>query len=212
VKRNLAIQVIDRLFIVAYGATSPTDEEWSDYLGLVQRHGIDRTQHIIFTEGGAPTSAQRRRVAALLDGRAVPVAVLSASARVRAMVTALSWLNPRIKAFPPSALPEALDFLDVPASRADLIAGALHKLRADVDQEAAASGPPPVECVAEIGDAMLARVDAQAARLGAPREEVLARCIARGLDEIEGNKPAGKDVGPSTRPRRAGDAGPTHGR
>jgi hypothetical protein len=35
-KRNLAIQIVDRLFIVAYGATSPTDEEWSSYLGLVR--------------------------------------------------------------------------------------------------------------------------------------------------------------------------------
>jgi hypothetical protein len=99
-KKNLAIHVVDRLFIVAYGATSPTDEEWSNYLGLVEHHGLD-TPQIIFTEGGAPTSAQRRQLAALLDGRAVPVAVISSSARVRVTVTALSWFNSRIKVFPP---------------------------------------------------------------------------------------------------------------
>jgi hypothetical protein len=196
-KKNLAIQVVDRLFIVAYGATSPTDEEWSTYLGLVQSHGIE-TKHIISTEGGAPTSAQRRQLAALLDGRAVPVAVLSSSARVRVTVTALSWLNSRIKAFPSSALSEALDFLDVPASRTNLIAGALQKLRAELDQEVPENAAPPPECVAEIGDAMLARIDALAARLGVSRDEMLARCIARGLDEIEANpKSSGGEVAPT---------------
>jgi hypothetical protein len=29
----MAVAVVDRLFVVAYGATSPTDEEWSGYLG-----------------------------------------------------------------------------------------------------------------------------------------------------------------------------------
>ena len=197
-KRNLAIQVVDRLFIVAYGATSPTDAEWSSYLDLAQRHGIDQTQQIIFTEGGAPTSAQRRQLAALLNGRAVPVAVLSSSARVRVTVAALSLFNSQIKAFPPSALPDALDFLEVPASRANLIAGVVQKLRAELDQELPESvalprAVPPLECVVEVGDAMLARIAAQAALHGVPRDEMLARCIARGLDEIEANhKPTGE--------------------
>jgi hypothetical protein len=133
------------------------------------------------------------------DGRAVPVAVLSESARVRVTVTALSWLNLRIKVFPPSGLSEALDFLDVPASRGELIAGTLQKLRAELDPEAHQSAEPPratppLECVAEIGDERLARIDALAARLGVSRDEMLARCIARGLDEIEAsNKPAARE-------------------
>jgi hypothetical protein len=189
--KNMAVAVMDRLFIVAYGAAGPTDEEWSSYLGLVERHGVDRTLQIILTQGGAPTSAQRRQLAALLDGRAVPVAVLSSSAGVRVSVAALSLFNSRIKAFSPSALSDALDFLEVPASRADLLAGTLQRLRAELDQEVRESAATPEECVAEIGEAMLARVDAQAARLGVSRDEMLARCIARGLDEIEANyKPA----------------------
>jgi hypothetical protein len=97
-------------------------------------------------------------------------------------------------------LSDALDFLDIPASRADLIAGALRKLRAELDQEVQESAEPtraalPQECVAEVGDAMLARIEALAARLGVSRDEMLARCIARGLDEIESsNKSTGREV------------------
>jgi hypothetical protein len=68
----------------------------------------------------------------------------------------------------------------------------LQKLRAELDQEVQENAAPLPECVAEIGDEMLARIDALAARLGVPRDKMLARCIARGLDEIEANhKPSG---------------------
>src|SRR5580698_8857062 len=100
--KNMAITVIDRLFIVVYGATNPTDEEWRAYLAMVERHGIDRTMQLIATDGGGPTSSQRRVLNEILAGRAVPVAVVSGNARIRGTVTALSWFNRRIKAFPPS--------------------------------------------------------------------------------------------------------------
>src|SRR5262249_55675707 len=51
-----------------------------------------------------------------------------------------------------------------PQSRANLIAGAVQKLRAELDQEVQENAAPPRECVVEIGDATLARVDVLAAR------------------------------------------------
>jgi hypothetical protein len=137
--KNVAIKVIDRLFIVVYGATDPTDEEWGDYLKLVERHGIDRTMQLVFTQGGGPSSAQVRLLNELLAGRPVPVAVVSGSPRVRATVTALSWFNRRIKAFSPVALPEALAYLGIPASRTDLIRREAEKLGAEIGQGRRAS-------------------------------------------------------------------------
>jgi hypothetical protein len=132
--KNLAIKIVDRLFLVAYGPDAPTDREWADYLHMVERQGIDRTQQIVSTEGGAPTAAQRRQLAILLDGRAVPVAVVSGSARVRTTVTAISWFNRRIRAFPSTraGLRDALAYLDIPMSRTELIERELDKLRAEV--------------------------------------------------------------------------------
>jgi hypothetical protein len=134
--RNLAVTVIDRLVLVVHGAEDPTPVEWDAYLELVAHHGIEKTMQLTYTAGGEPTSAQRRRLSVLLDGRAVPVAVVSPSVRVRGTVTALSWLNRKTRAFSPSELPEALAYLEIPPTRGGLIAAELHKLQTELREGA----------------------------------------------------------------------------
>lgn len=115
--KNMAFKVIDRLFVVAYGDMSPTLEEWVRYLHEVERHGIDRTMHLIVTEGGGPNATQRRHLDELLAGRSVPVAVMSGSPAIRGMVTALSWFNGKIRAFYPAGLRDAIAYLEIGLAR-----------------------------------------------------------------------------------------------
>ena len=133
--KNMAFKVIDRLFIVAYGTEDPTDDEWVTYLQDVERHGIDRTMQLISTEGGGPTSTQRRYLNELLAGRSVPVAVMSGSAAIRGVVTALSWFNRKIRAFPPTGLRDTITYLEIPRSRADMIERELTKLRLSLGRD-----------------------------------------------------------------------------
>ena len=107
------VQVVDRLFLVVYAA-NPTDEEWAEYLDLVQRHGIERTLHSLSPTAVSPRRRSAASLNELLGGRTVPVAVVSGSVRVRRTITALSWFIRRIKAFPPSGLRDALAYLDIP--------------------------------------------------------------------------------------------------
>jgi hypothetical protein len=137
-KKTMVAKVIDRLFLVVYGTANPTDEEWDAYLELVKRHGIDRTMQLIFTEGGEPSAPQRRKLNELLGGHPVPVAVVSGSVRVRGTVTALSWFNRKIRAFPPSAMHDAIAYLEIPASRQDLIEREMQKLRGELGRRGAA--------------------------------------------------------------------------
>lgn len=132
---NLAVKVIDRLFVVVYGATDPTDQEWQGYLRQVELHGVDRTMQLVCTDGGEPTTSQRRALVHVMGTRQVPVAVLSGSVRVRGTVTALSWFNPKIRAFAPTGLLEALAYLEVPVSRGELIAREIIRLRGTLDRE-----------------------------------------------------------------------------
>ncbi len=138
-KKTMAVKVVDRLFLVAYGTADPTDEEWDAYLDLVKHDGIERTMQLIYTDGGEPSAPQRQVLNELLRGRSVPVAVVSGSIRVRATVTALSWFNRKIRAFPPSALRDAIAYLEIPISRTDLIEHELRQLRLDLKQERKAS-------------------------------------------------------------------------
>jgi len=126
------VKVIDRLFVVAYGAEAPSDRDWARYLDQVESHGVESTMQLVATEGGEPTARQRRELAEVVQGRWVPVVVLSNNRRIRATVTALSWFNRRIKAFPPADLRDAIDYLEIPRSRFDLIAGELAVLRLEV--------------------------------------------------------------------------------
>jgi hypothetical protein len=131
--KTMGTAVIDRLVIVAYGSQPPSDHEWLDYLHLVERQGVAETMHLVSTEGGEPTVAQRGQLNALLARREVPVAVISDSNRVRGSVTLLSLLNRRIRAFRCSRLRDAIDYLEIPASRAEVIERTLRRLRSELD-------------------------------------------------------------------------------
>jgi hypothetical protein len=132
---NMAVKVIDRLLIVVYGILDPTDADWQSFLKLVESHGIVRTQHLIYTDGGAPTVQQHRELDAVLAGRIVPTAVVSDSLLVRGRLAAISWFDSSIKPFPPSGLADALRFLEVPVNRYDLVTRELQRLRTEIDQE-----------------------------------------------------------------------------
>jgi hypothetical protein len=133
---NLAARFVDNVCLAAYGPADPTDGEWARYLSLVERGGVSGTVQLIYTEGGAPTSAQRGQLVELLDGRTVPVAVLSYSARVRLTVGALSWFNRGIRAFSPRELLDALAYLEIPSRRAGVIGRELDQLRLAVEVHA----------------------------------------------------------------------------
>jgi hypothetical protein len=130
--KNLAYCVVDRLFIVVYGDRDPGNDEWWGYIEEIKRHGVERTMHLIFTSGGGPLAPQRRYLSEVLAGRTVPVAVISPNPAVRFMVTVMSWFNRNIRAFPTSGLYDALDFLEVPTSRADLIGKRVVQFRSEL--------------------------------------------------------------------------------
>jgi hypothetical protein len=119
----------DRVFLVAHGPTIPSAEAWGAYLDALDAEGIERMTQIITTEGGVPSSSQRRQLKALLNGRTLPTVLLSESARVRQASAVFSWLTPRIHAFHPSALREALAHLDIPQSRRAVLEPELCELR-----------------------------------------------------------------------------------
>jgi hypothetical protein len=190
--KTMAFTIIDQLILVAYGVAAPTPEEWGTFLTLIERQGIEGTIQLIATEGGGPTADQRRALDVLLAGRTVPTAVVSPSAGVRGTVTALSWCGSRVKAFTPSDLRDAISFLGIPNSRAEVIERELHALQRDLDEGGQRQGEHRQSALlrVQLSPEDLARIDALAASRGVSREEMLAVVIPGGLVAEEARKAA----------------------
>jgi hypothetical protein len=128
---TMAVKVIDRLFLVVYGAAAPDDDEWDRFLRLFLSHGVDKTMLLVLTDGGMPTRTQQQRLDDMMAGCFVPVAIVSESAALRAKTAALSWIVRGLKAFPATdaGLGNALAFLEIPSTRVELIAREAAALR-----------------------------------------------------------------------------------
>src|SRR5262245_53236996 len=106
------------LIIVLHNTQTPADSEWAEFMALAREAerrdgGIANARVLAITDGGAPHAKQRDENNRFLAGRKGIAAAVSDSAFVRGVVTALSWINPAVKAFSPAAFPAALEHLGV---------------------------------------------------------------------------------------------------
>jgi hypothetical protein len=114
--------------VVVHEREDPTSEEWDAYIAACRQLGRRIKRVLVLTAGGSLNARQRKEVEALFGK--VPIAVLTDSIVARGAVTALSWFNVPIAAFPPSQVERALDHLQVPAvERAEVVA-VLNRARA----------------------------------------------------------------------------------
>ena len=123
VLRSMAFELVDDLLVMCLGNTEPSNRDWEQWAERCRR--MEHRAILITTAGASPNSRQRARIAEVMEDveRPPPVALLTDSAVVRHVMTAFSWLLGRkqaIKAFPPTAVLEALQWLGVqlPPARA----------------------------------------------------------------------------------------------
>lgn len=117
--KTLAFDRVGSCFILAVGAKNPSDTDWDAYLAFVKENlgGRKAPVTLVSSKGGGPTPAQRQRLNDLTKSvnveKTLKVAVLTQSPVVRGIATALSWFVQGYKAFAPSDISAALDFLGV---------------------------------------------------------------------------------------------------
>jgi hypothetical protein len=121
------------VFVTVHSADPPSDEEWARYLEVSKTHFGSLRASVIITDGGGPNSRQR----ALLIERypefgPVPVAVVSDSAITRGIVTALHWLGKNIRAFRPTDLARAFEYLSVPVAEHEALLHRVAVLRSEL--------------------------------------------------------------------------------
>jgi len=132
VLESIAFASVDDLLVLCHSTVSPSDQEWETWIAREARgehRGI-----LISTEGGAPNSRQRSRVAEKTGKRAgvrPPVALLTDSAIIRSVMTAFAWIlgsEQPMKAFPRTAIDEAVTWIcpDLLPARVRPVVSRLH--------------------------------------------------------------------------------------
>jgi hypothetical protein len=131
--KTLAHKVVGRVLLSALAVKAPTDEEWEGYLQTwLRMPGGEERAVLVFTDKAGPTSSQRVRLEAVLEGQPQRTAVITGSRVGRLMVAAVAWANPAIRAFPPDRVREALAFLRVPMSELPALLAVARELIAEV--------------------------------------------------------------------------------
>lgn len=135
---NMAFKILSDLTVAVHNKQPPNDDEWEDYL---RSHApfFDRGlgwPFLILTEGGAPTAVQRMKMNDMVaewtrkNPNCIRSAIITRSAFVRGVVTAIGWFRPIARAFGPDNLDQALAYLGIPAARLEEIEQLVPKLKA----------------------------------------------------------------------------------
>jgi hypothetical protein len=122
--RNIAVEMVGHTLVVVHGVRHPSDGDWAIYLDTLRQNWAEIRAQLIVTDGGSPTSAQRKASLEIAAGqwdRTPPTAVVTSSILARGVVTALSWfMKDRIRAFAQAELDEACEFIGASSENAAL--------------------------------------------------------------------------------------------
>lgn len=136
---TLAFARFGSCFTYVCGRRDPTDQEWDTYIRFLRQNIVPGVtpRSLVITEGGGPNSAQRTKLTELVAEHSgdLKIAVVTSSAVVRGIFTAMSWFATfNYRAFPPTQLDDALAFLDVSRATAFEMKAAIITMRKKITE------------------------------------------------------------------------------
>lgn len=142
VSPRFACDVVDNIVLGAHSKEDPTEEDWESYVAITRKvlDEYGSVKLLVYSLGGGPNSVQRSKANDVFKERPQHVAVMLNSAILRGVVTALSWFNPKVRAFNLEQLEEACRYLEISDAQLDQVREAFPLLKAEVcDDDVAAS-------------------------------------------------------------------------
>lgn len=138
VSSRFGCAVVGNTVVGLHGEDNPDDADWNAYLDagrrILQEH--EQLRVLAFSLGGGPNSTQRSMVNDMFKDRPQQVAVMLDSRLARGAVTALSWFNPKIKAFNLEQLDEACSHLGLSAEQTQAVQASLESMRSRLLEQA----------------------------------------------------------------------------
>jgi len=129
---NMVLDVFGDLMICVHTSRAPSDAEWARYIAAVGTCDVERLRTVVFTDGGAPNSEQRKLVNRALGGKTSVGGIVTGNVVVRSAVTALSWFNPKIKAFSPERTEEAFQHVGLTPDEVPAVWEIVARLRTEL--------------------------------------------------------------------------------
>ena len=113
---TMQFKLVRQVLVGVHTVSNPTRQEWDQQCVLIENTRNEVRAVLIYTDGGGPSSSQRKQMRnALHDTPAPPTAILTESPWVRGIITSVKWfLSGPIAAFEPADLNGALDHLRLP--------------------------------------------------------------------------------------------------
>lgn len=137
-QRSMSWRFEGRLTVVVHGPKNPSNLEWQNMLRDEVARGIrEDGRTLIVSYGGGPDGHQRELLGQQIGRRPKPTCIMTKSALVRAITTALLFFNRTMKVVGLDERKAAYDFLDLTLAERE----AAERIRAELEAELSATDP-----------------------------------------------------------------------
>ena len=109
---NTYAKKIGQLYLAIHTKVPPTDQEWEDSIRQMPPNA-ENIRTLVFTDGGAPNKAQRKRLSEQTGGKDFRTAVLSYSLIPRFVNASISLFIKSMRSFNPEEFPLAIEYLQI---------------------------------------------------------------------------------------------------
>jgi hypothetical protein len=115
---TLRFDLVDHVMLIVHADLPPADADWARM--LVVRNANKkriRSNLVIAPPRASINAAQRADIARFMRETGISIAVVTESALIRGIARAVGFLGVQVRAFDPSELGSALNYMVVPVSR-----------------------------------------------------------------------------------------------
>ena len=112
---NAHCAIIGRIFIAIHTKTAPSEAEWSPMCASIANTSklAANAGGLVFTDGGAPSPAQRKQLNEAMGGNDIPIAVMSHALIPRFVNASISLFIKSIRSYSPEEFPQAIEYLQI---------------------------------------------------------------------------------------------------
>jgi hypothetical protein len=115
---SFRFDIVEHVLLIVHADMPPTDADWARMI-VVRNAARDRVRSILVVAPprASINASQRADVAQFIKINGASIAVVTDSALIRGVARAVGFLGVQVRAFAPSELANALNYLVVPQSR-----------------------------------------------------------------------------------------------